>query len=180
MGDVIDFKSRRLKSNNEQIHSTDYIEKDIENNNPKVDIFNISEIRNQIIKDERRDKKRTILNGFIGAHVVVPGQGLLKVALFDISEAGLSFDLDPDWGFFKEKEEVALRFYFNHQTYFPFEIKVTSSRLISEEGIIRHGATLIPDADKNETFFYFTYFLESISKNLKVDNGDIAFTDRKV
>ena len=109
MGDVVEFKG---KKNEGQSVSSD----------PKAAILDITEIRVKQIQEDRREAKRTILDGFIGASVVIPGRGLLKVNLFDISKGGLSFDIKLESGLFREGEEVAVRFYFNQISYFPFVV----------------------------------------------------------
>jgi hypothetical protein len=163
MGDIIDLRGRRNKGI-EVIEPLDDV---------KAPILDISGIREQMIKEERRQAKRTILNGFIGAHLVVPGRGLLKIALFDISNSGVSFDVAPEWGHFKEKEEVAMRFYFNQKTYFPFVVRITGGRILTEEGVFRHGASFIPDTINGNALNHFIDFLESVSAALKTDKGDL-------
>lgn len=163
MGDIIDLRGRRNKGL--QVNEPEDV--------AKAPILDISGIREQMIKEERRQAKRTILNGFIGAHLVVPGRGLLKIALFDISNSGLSFDVSPEWGHFKEKEEVAMRFYFNQKTYFPFIVRITGGRLMVDESVFRHGATFVPDSINGNALNHFIDFLESVSAALKTDNGDL-------
>lgn len=163
MGDIIDLRGRLNKNivaqSNEEVQ--------------KTPVLDISGIREEMIKEERRQAKRTILNGFIGVHLVVPGRGLLKISLFDISNGGLSFDVNPEWGSFKDKEEVAMRFYFNQKVYFPFVVKITGGRTINEDGVFRHGAIFIPDSMNQEALFHFVDFLESVSSALKTDKGDL-------
>jgi hypothetical protein len=163
MGDIIDLRGRRNKVSDTN-ESDDLI---------KAPILDISGIREEMIKEERRQAKRTILNGFIGAHLVVPGRGLLKISLFDISNGGVSFDVSPEWGHFKEKEEVAMRFYFNQKVYFPFIVRITGGRMMGDEGVFRHGAVFIPDSLNGDALNHFIDFLETVSAALKTDKGDL-------
>ena len=101
------------------------------------DVVNMTERRSEILRDERRKVKRTILTEFIGASVIVPQQGLMKVALYDISDKGIAFDIKVDKGHFKVGEEVAMRVYLNHQTYFPFSVALKNVQEIDEEGVYR-------------------------------------------
>lgn len=161
MGDVIDFKGRRKEPNSD------------EGSQQKAPIMDISNIREQQINSDRRNAKRTILNGFIGASVVIPGRGLLKVSLFDISKGGLSFDTGPDSGHFREGEEIAIRFYFSHNVYFPFVARISSFRVNSEDGSSRHGANFVGDLSNIYVLNHFVDFLESVAADLKTDKGDL-------
>jgi hypothetical protein len=161
MGDIIDLKARRK--------GQEVIDNSVQN----APVMDITNIREQQIESDRREAKRTILNGFIGASVVIPGRGLLKVSLFDISKGGLSFDIGSDSGHFREHEEVAIRFYFSQTTYFPFVVRVTSFRINADDGVARHGANFVSDLSNMHVINHFVDFLESVATNLRVDKGDL-------
>jgi hypothetical protein len=91
----------------------------------KAPVLDMTERRNEIINQERRRVRRTILTEFVGAFVVVPNQGLLKVSLYDISETGVAFDIETAAGHFAKSEEIAFRVYMNQNTYFPFTVQVS-------------------------------------------------------
>lgn len=161
MGDIIDLKARRKG------HETH--EEEIQ----KAPVMDITDMREKQIQSDRRDAKRTILNGFVGASVVIPGRGLLKVSLFDISKGGLAFDMSVEAGHFRENEEVAIRFYFSHNVYFPFIVRVTSFRVNPDEGIARHGANFVSDLSNIHVLNHFVDFLEAVASDLKTDKGDL-------
>lgn len=165
MGDVIDLKGRR-KGFEATVEST-----------YSSPIMDITDLRKEQIQSDRRDAKRTILNGFVGASVVVPGRGLLKVGIFDISKGGLSFDTSSESGHFAEGEEVAMRFYFNHSVYFPFVVRITSFRTKVDEGISRHGATFVMDQSDVHVLSHFVDFIESVVSGLKTDKGDLFINE---
>lgn len=177
MGQVIDIKTR-LKMTNQQVENSLGSVMESDNLAPVVDI---SPVREEFIQNERRQNKRIILNGFIGAHIVVPGKGLLKVNIYDISPLGLAFETLDEAGHFNERDELAMRFYFNHQSYFPFTIKVHSIRFASSEGVWRHGAKFLVANGQNinETddvgaaIHHFVEFLENVTKSLQKDSGDL-------
>ena len=110
MGQIIDI-TKRLKGRNQD-------------EKPKkakpAEVVDMTEAREAIINSERRVVKRTILNEFIGAFAVIPEKGLLKVALHDISEKGVSFNVEGSQAYFRQNQEVAMRLYLNHKTFFPF------------------------------------------------------------
>lgn len=164
MGDIVEFKGKKNEN------STD-------KSDPKASILDITELRVKQIQEDRRVAKRTILDGFIGASVVIPGRGLLKVNLFDISKGGLSFDMNVETGLFRDGEEVAIRFYFNQKSYFPFVVRVTSCRVFEEEGVSRHGANFVSDQSNMSVLNHFVDFLESVSSSLRNDNGDLFITE---
>lgn len=167
MGKVLDITSR-LKHQNS-----------LENKNVKAgaEVLDITEARQEILSRDRRDIKRTILTEFVGAFVVVPEQGLLKAALYDISENGLAFDLDLMDGGFNVGDEVAMRVYLNHSTYFPFTINVSNSRVIESEGIVRHGANFVKGTMNDVALHHFVKFIENVSASLKTDSGDVLVSN---
>jgi hypothetical protein len=117
--------------------------------------------------------KRTILSEFIGAFALVPRKGLLKVALFDISDNGLAFDVSEAAGHFSVGEEVAMRVYLNQQTYFPFVVKIQNIRGIDDEATFRHGAGFVKGTINDEALHHFVRFIETVSAQLQTDKGDL-------
>ena len=113
-GNVIDLDSRRKASQKETENSSQVAE--------NASVLDISVKRQEILQDERRKVRRTILNEFIGAFIVIPQKGLCEVTMYDISEDGLSFDMEYEKGCLKDGEEVAMRIYMNQHTYFPLII----------------------------------------------------------
>ncbi len=142
-------------------------------------ITDITGLRQEIIQDERRIVKRTILTEFIGANVIIPGHGLLKVAISDISQGGLAFDMETESGHFSEGESVAMRVYMNHKTYFPFVVKVTHIVAVESEGIFRVGAKFEQDTANKLALHHFVNFIETVSANLKNDDGDVMVSNIK-
>ncbi|MCB0378213.1 MAG: PilZ domain-containing protein [Bdellovibrionales bacterium] len=140
-------------------------------------IVDIGARRQEIIQDERRSVKRTILTEFIGVHTVVPGYGLQKCALYDISENGIAFDLTEKQGRFHSGEQVAMRVYLNHKTYFTFTVQIKTARLVREEGVCRHGASLVKGSVNEEALKHFIMFIESVSASLKTDHGDVIVSN---
>lgn len=163
-GKVLAFPDKRQKKHTEKKES-------------KASVTDISALRQDMINDERRSVKRTILTEFIGVHTVVPGYGLQKCSLRDISVNGVAFDLLKKQGHFKAGEEVAMRVYLNHKTYFSFVVSIRSSRFIKEEGVYRHGASLKKGTVNEEALEHFIRFIESVSANLKTDHGDVIVSN---
>ncbi len=144
----------------------------------KSDILSYDEQKQKILFHERRQIKRTILTEFVSAMVVLPEKGLLKVAIFDISEEGISFDVEADQGQFKMDEEVSMRVYLNQKTYFPITIQIKHVTDELSEGVIRHGSVFMrgvasENSSTDAALQYFVRFIESVSVGLKNDNGDL-------
>ena len=139
-------------------------------NHPIVDI---TFRRQQIIAEERRRVKRTILTEFVGACLVIPQRGLVKVALHDISDNGVSFDLEAQFGQLMVGDEVAMRVYLNNKTYFPFTVRVTNARDMEREPVYRHGASFVKGTINDTALHHFVKFIESVSSCLQTDHGDI-------
>lgn len=135
-------------------------------------ILDMTERRTEVITEERRKVKRTILAEFVGAFVLIPNVGLQKVNVFDISESGLSFDLDFEHGHFNIGEEFAMRLYLSNDTYMPFTVRVTNHREVQDEGVHRHGVQMLKDSTNQESIKYFVKFLETVTASLQTDKGD--------
>ncbi|MBC7742951.1 MAG: PilZ domain-containing protein [Bdellovibrionaceae bacterium] len=138
-----------------------------------TDVLSYEEQKQKILFHERRQIKRTILTEFVSAMVVLPEKGLLKVAIYDISEEGISFDIEPENGEFKLDEQVSMRVYLNQKTYFPITIQVKHVTHERSEGVIRHGSVFMRGAETDAALQYFVRFIESVSAGLKKDEGDL-------
>lgn len=142
-------------------------------------VSDISLKREEIIIEERRQVKRTILTEFIGAWIVIPNHGLQRVMMHDISEGGLSFDIPAELGAFANGEEVAMRVYLNQHTYFPFAATIQNSRLVEEEYVTRHGAHFVRGSINDEALFHFIKFIENVAAGLERDSGDVMVSKIK-
>lgn len=173
---VIDLKARREQQakKNAKAHGKEQEVGHVEN---PAAIVDMSEKRQEILKEERRIVKRTILTEFIGAFIIVPQKGLCPVALYDISEDGLAFDIERDHGFLAEGEEVAMRIYMNKKTYFPFVVTIANSRQVPEEGVVRHGVSFVKGSINDVALHHFIKFIESVSSCLEKDSGDILVSN---
>ena len=136
-------------------------------------VIDITEKRSEMINQERRQVRRTILSEFIGAFCLIPRKGLLKVNLYDISDNGLAFDVELAAGHFTVGEEVAMRVYLNQQTYFPFVVKIQNVRAIGDEGVYRHGTFFVKGSINDVALHHFVKFIETVSASLQSDEGDI-------
>lgn len=163
MSKVIDLMPR-LKSVRSDVIST-------ESNN--VDVVSFEEKKEVLLFQERRQVKRTILSEFVSAMVVLPEQGLLKVSLYDISEDGVAFEMEPQYGEFRIGEEVSMRVYLNHKIYFPVSIVIKHTAIDDKDGVVRHGAEFLKGATTDAALQYFVKFIESVSRGLKKDEGDL-------
>lgn len=161
MGKVIDLTSR-LKSETTTVKHQE-----------ATNVIDYDETKQKLLLFERRKIKRTILTEFVSAMVVLPEKGLLKVSLYDISENGMSFDTEYDQGAFKADEEVSMRVYLNHKTYFPITLQVKHVNDEKIEGVMRHGAVFLKQPSTDAALQYFVKFIESVSQGLKNDDGDL-------
>lgn len=141
-----------------------------------AEVVNLQEKKQTILFHERRQVKRTILTEFMSAMVILPEKGLLKVTIHDISEEGISFDVDDINGHFKVGEEVSLRVYLNQKSYFPIQVTIKHVTPDSEEGMARHGSVYLKNEDNNVALQHFVKFIESASQGLKQDSGDLMVT----
>jgi hypothetical protein len=163
---VIDLKSRRrIQPSHETIADG------------QAPVFDMTERRQEMLTHERREVRRTILSEFIGGFIVVPNRGLQKVAIYDISETGVSFDLDLEVGKLAVGEEVAMRVYMNQQTYFGFVVHVSNARIIGEEGAARHGCGFVKGTINDVALHHFVKFIESVSASLQTDHGDVMVSN---
>ena len=164
---VIDLKSRIKTGNNGTQEGAQ----------ESAPVLDISEKRQEMLQNERRIVRRTILTEFIGAFVIVPQKGLCSVALYDISDDGLSFDIEMEHGKLAIGEEVAMRIYMNKKTYFPFVVKTSNGREIPEDGVYRHGASFVKGTINDVALHHFVRFIENVSSCLEKDSGDILVSN---
>jgi PilZ domain len=162
MGNIIPFPSKVDKNN---------IEKTAESHNDSAPLVDIGALRSEVINSERREVKRTILTEFISMHAVVPDFGLLKVALYDINDRGLAFDLEEGKGQYSEGDQVELRVYLNHQTYFPIVTRVL--HVNKQESGTRHGCEFISESINDTALKHFVLFLENVTAAFRRDKGDV-------
>ena len=178
---IIDL-TQRLKNKQTKNNLVKSKQKKVEND--AAPILDMTVRREAIIDDERREVRRTILTGFIGAFVVVPLRadgtgGLMKVDIYDISENGIAFDVEEKFGHFQKSEEVAMRVYLSRDTYFPFVVKIKNYRSLRGEGSYRHGAHLLKGSVNDEALFHFVKFIETVSASLEKDTGDVMVSGLK-
>lgn len=138
-----------------------------------ADVLSYEEQKKLILVHERRNIKRTILSEFVSAMVIIPEKGLIRVGIYDISEQGISFDLEMDQGAFAVGEDLSMRVYLNHKTYFPIHVSVKHVTNESSEGVIRHGTEFGKNAVNDAALQYFVKFIETVSLGLKKDEGDL-------
>ncbi len=177
MSNVIDFKIAQEKKN----LNTDL--KSANNSEKAAEVIAITEIsakkQNKSVSvdtEDRRQKKRTVLTDFISVHVVVPRVGLVKAVLYDINEKGISFDLEQRLGHFNPSEEVALRLYLNHNTYFPMITQVKHITSVDEELVYRHGSEFVTNSVNALALHHLIRFLETVNLSLVIDRGDLLGT----
>ncbi len=135
-------------------------------------VQNITEMRQDMLTNERRKNRRTILSNFIGAFVVIPDLGLQSVALYDVAGDGMSFDTPIEAGRFRTGEEYAVRVYLSRDTYFPFTMKIKNTRELKADGVYRHGGLFVKPGTNEEALKSFIKFVETISTVLRKDTGD--------
>jgi hypothetical protein len=136
-------------------------------------VVNLNEKRSKVVTTDRRMKERVLLSDFISVQVVIPGFGLIKASLYDIHENGVSFDMESRHGKFKVGEEVALRVYLNRESYFPITLKTKHATYIADEDVNRHGAEFVKASENDVALHHFVKFLESASRVLRSDKGDL-------
>jgi hypothetical protein len=139
----------------------------------KPTVLDFESEKKKLLFQERRQVKRTILSEFMSAMVVLPEKGLLKVALYDISEEGISFEIENAQGQFKVGEEILMRVYLNQKTYFPIQVSVKHATQDATTGLIRHGTEFLKGAASDVALQHFVKFVESASQDLQKDNGDL-------
>jgi hypothetical protein len=138
-----------------------------------ADVLSYEEQKKLILVHERRNIKRTILSEFISAMVVIPEKGLIRVGIYDISDNGVSFDMELENGSFSAGEEISMRVYLNHKTYFPIHVTVKHVTNEPLEGVVRHGTEFAKNAVNDAALLFFVKFIETVSLGLKKDEGDL-------
>lgn len=175
MGNILQFPGSKGQTTQENSKATGSSHKGAEvgpNGTQEGQVFDVTQRIQDRQAEDRRQVKRVVLNEFISAHVYVNGRGLLKIAMKDIHDGGLAFDIEERQGSFTRGETLEVRFYLNHQTYFKFNVQVAHSSHVENEGIHRHGTAFIGESLNNVALHHFTQFLTTISASLRTDTGD--------
>ena len=163
MSNVLPFPTRTSVPSKETVNN---------NNGPEAQVLDVTERIQAAQADERRQIKRVVLNEFISAHVYIPGRGLMRVTLKDIHDKGLAFEIEEREGQFARGENLEMRFYMNHETYFRFTVQVAHASTSTEDGTHRHGCQFIKDTLNDVALHHFIAFLQTIAASLKTDRGD--------
>ena len=142
----------------------------------QLPVTDITHTRQKMIAEERRNVRRTILTEFVGAFIIIPQRGLARVALYDISDTGVSFDIDFNSGQLLIGDEIAMRVYLNNKTYFPFAVKINHVRNMNEDLTYRHGASFVKGTVNDIALHHFVKFIENVSSCLETDHGDIMIS----
>ncbi|PIU00058.1 MAG: PilZ domain-containing protein [Bdellovibrionales bacterium CG10_big_fil_rev_8_21_14_0_10_45_34] len=166
-GNVIDLTARLRKGNKSKKEQPSALAS-------AAPVLDMTERRQEILQSERRIAKRTILTEFLGAFIVVPQKGLVKANLYDISDTGVSFDVDFENGELILSQEVSVRFYLSQSSYFSFDVVIANIRAIAGEGVIRHGGTFANALESDPALTHFIRFIEHVSQQLRVDRGDLV------
>lgn len=171
MGKLIDLTSR-LKTVATDRHGFTAL-----STNQNSEVVSYAEQKKRMLFHERRQAKRTILTEFVSAMIVLPERGLMKVDLYDISEEGISFDLEASQGQFKIDESISIRVYLNHKTYFPLTVQVKHVTHEPIEGVVRHGTVFLrgtqADTANDAALQYLIRFIETAGSQLRKDDGDL-------
>lgn len=178
MSNVIDLKPRlkTIAAHNELNHeSVTQQEKlpEIGSNPTEAELVDFESEKKRLLFQERRTVKRTILSEVMSAMVVLPEKGLLKVDLYDISEDGISFEIESEAGQFKVGEEILMRVYFNHKTYFPIQVSIKHVTPDQPNGVTRHGTEFQKSNPNDVALQHFVKFVELAGSGLRKDNGDL-------
>jgi hypothetical protein len=92
--------------------------------------------------ERRRGKRRPILESF-SLFIVVPRKGVHRLAVRDLSEVGMGFDLDTEGESatdfpLKAGDPVEVRFYLNQSLFLPLTLEI--ARVEEKGGVRRVGA----------------------------------------
>lgn len=176
---VIDMTARRkAQIRAEQTHLNGRKPKAKKSEAPSAEVLELGARRREILTQERRRNRRTILSNFLGAYIVVPEKGLKEVTLYDISEGGVAFDLEKSEGSFRVTEELAMRVYISKEIYVPITVKVKNVREIADEEVYRHG-TIFEATQGDGVLEHFVRFILAMSQNLSRDPGDFKLPSQK-
>lgn len=175
VGNLLKFPGSKGQANAGEAKGTDGTMSAIESLNGSPEqgqVFDVTQRIQDRQAEDRRRVKRVVMNEFISAHVNVNGRGLVKIAIKDIHDGGLAFDIDERQGQFTRGETLEVRFYLNHETYFKFNVQVAHSSFVENEGVYRHGTAFIGESLNNVALHHFTQFMQTISASLRTDTGD--------
>jgi len=123
--------------------------------------------------ERRHSKRRPILETF-SIFIVIPQKGLYRLAVHDMSEDGMNFNVDiegePIFSFQpKVGESIDIRIYLNKSLYIPLSIQVV--RITQHPSGRRVGAEFHhKKSESYKAFHTLLHLLDSIVNVLRIDN----------
>lgn len=124
--------------------------------------------------DRRKTPRRPILSTF-SVFIVIPKKGFYRLAVYDISEEGVGFEMDvegesPSHFPIKNGENIEFRLYLNQSLYVPLTAQIT--RLEETPTGRRAGAELQDKGSSgHKAFLAFLDFLDKIANLVEIDSN---------
>ncbi len=122
--------------------------------------------------ERRRSTRRPIITTF-SIFVVIPKKGLYKLEVQNISEDGISFDVDIDGESSSDfpiqvTDSIDIKFYLNQSLYIPLSIQV--ARIDNTSSTRRVGAEFKNKSSPNyNAFLDLLHLLDSITHIVQID-----------
>ncbi|MGK5081977.1 PilZ domain-containing protein [Bdellovibrionota bacterium FG-1] len=115
--------------------------------------------------ERRRSNRRPILRTF-SLFVVVPQKGIHRLEVHNVSEQGLSFDLDTegeDAANFplKESENLEIQFYLNQSLFLPLSVRIVRAETTGP--VRRVGVEIVRQDKASEGFKAFIQMLDQVA-----------------
>lgn len=118
-------------------------------------------------QERRKSKRRPILDSF-SLFVVIPKKGPLKLRIHDVSDTGLSFDVDTEGDEaasfpLKIGETFEVHLYLNQSLYLPLQIRI--ARLSEKDSIRQVGAEYAEKGSKEfDAFRGFVQMIDHVTE----------------
>lgn len=122
---------------------------------------------------ERRRARRRSVMGTFSLFAVIPKKGVHRLDIQDISDLGMSFDLDVEGESSKDfpvapGEIVGLRFYLNQSLYLPLDVRIV--RLEQTPQGRRAGGEFSDHASKGyKAFLSFLKLMDEVLEIAQID-----------
>ena len=136
-------------------------------------LIQIGDLRAAKQDDLRREYERILFGRILGCYTIAQSMGMKAVDIVDISEAGISFKMDPKGSFYNVGEEVDLRLYFSAKTYLPIKVNVKrASELENEKDMWVYGCTFDTDMKAHSVIKALIEFIKAYSEHAKKEDGN--------
>lgn len=144
-------------------------------NYSKEQVVNLSNVRQELIEEKRRDYERVVFKSNFGVYTFSEPNGLHAIEVLDISEGGMQFQTAEKSALHLETGDVVpVRFYFATDHFISIDVKVVRSFTAIEDGsaVHRYGCLMDKGMASYSAIYHFVQFITKCAEHGHKDEGN--------